>query len=114
MSIVVEYRDAVPAALREDPRSAKSLARDIGVTPRAVENWRDGDHSPSVPSFFALAREIPTLKRLALKWLDEAESADANGDDSRTAHLLRRALASIEMRQQAIEKTTQKKADGDR
>jgi hypothetical protein len=112
MSIVAEYRDAVPAALRGDPRSAKLLARDVGVTPRAVENWRDGGHAPSVPSFFALAREIPTLKRLALKWLDEAESAE--GDDSRTALLLRRALAAIEMRRQAIEKATLEKTDGDR
>jgi hypothetical protein len=112
MSIVAEYRDAVPAALRADPRSAKLLARDLGVTPRAVENWRDGDHAPSVPSFFALAREIPTLKQLALKWLDEADVADC--DEARTATLLRRALAAVELRQKTIEKTTQKKADGDR
>jgi transcriptional regulator with XRE-family HTH domain len=108
MSIVAEYRDAVPAALRGDPRSAKLLARDVGVTPRAVENWRDGGHTPSVPSFFALAREIPTLKRLALKWLDEAQSE--GGDDRCAAALLRRALAAVEARQIAV----RTKTDGDR
>lgn len=73
-----DYRAAVPALLRQSRESAKVIALNVGSTPRSVENWREGLNLPQVPHFFALAKQIPELRKLALQWLD---ADNGNGDD---------------------------------
>lgn len=78
LAIAKEYREIVPRALKQEQRTAKVIALRVDATPKSVENWREGLNGPSVPFFFALAREIPELRKVALQWLD---ADNANGDD---------------------------------
>ena len=80
LAIREEFREAVPRALQDTQHTAKIIAFRTGATPRAVEAWRNGYHGPSVPHFFALAREIPELRALALKWLEAESTLDPETD----------------------------------
>ena len=73
-----DCREFLPTLLKQERRSAKVIALHVGSTPRSVENWRDGLNMPQVPHFFALALQIPELKKLALRWL---EADNGSGDD---------------------------------
>lgn len=79
-----DYCNSVADALKRDPRPAKVIALRIGATPRAVENWRDGLNEPRGRMFFKLAKEIPELKKIALRWL-EADNGDSGEDPQRLA-----------------------------
>lgn len=75
-----EYREIVPELLRREQRSAKVIALRVGSTPRAVENWKQGDNGPQVPSFIMLAREIPELKAVVRRWLELEEQHDPEAE----------------------------------
>lgn len=68
-----EARETVVTALKADPRSAKVIALRTGLTPRTVENLREGRNTPHMPTFFKLAAEIPELRNAAMKWLGFAQ-----------------------------------------
>src|SRR3990167_9715377 len=82
LAIAREYREIVPRLLKQEQRTAKVIALRVEATPKSVENWREGLNGPNVPFFFALAREIPELRKKALEWLD---ADNANGDPVRLA-----------------------------
>ena len=73
-----DFRSEITGAIYRHPKSAKVIALKVGASPRTVENWRDGISLPQLPHFFALAMEIPELRKLALRWLD---ADNGNGDD---------------------------------
>ena len=89
LAIAREYREIVPRLLKQEQRTAKVIALRVEATPKSVENWREGLNGPNVPFFFALAREIPELRKKALEWLD---ADNANGDPVRLAADLVRLL----------------------
>jgi hypothetical protein len=62
LAIEREVRELVPEVLRRDRRSAKIIALHVGATPRAVENWRQGDNLPTISHFLALAMDNPQLR----------------------------------------------------
>lgn len=78
------------ATIREEARplfrkaaayaSAKVVANDLGVTPKAIEKIRAGDHEPRWFNVLALAQRCPELRALiaralALETLDPATEA---------------------------------------
>lgn len=69
--------ETIATAVNRDRRTAKEIARDVGASPRTVENWRGGT-LPSVPHFIALARQIPELRQHVLQWL---EADQGSGED---------------------------------
>ena len=75
-AISAEFRRVVPELVRRDGRSSKDLARCVGVVPRQIDNIRQEQHLPSVPTFIALAREIPELKAEVLRWLEAERDLD--------------------------------------
>ena len=53
--------EIVPAAIERDGRPAKQLARDTGVTPRAIENVTRRLNLPRADTLMALRRVLPEL-----------------------------------------------------
>lgn len=53
--------EIIPAAIERDGRPAKQLARDAGVTPRAIENVTRRLNLPRSDTLMALRRVLPEL-----------------------------------------------------
>lgn len=98
-SIRAEYREAFTPAVCGDPRSAKELARVAEITARQIENIRQGLSGGSVPTFFALARAIPELRAMALRWLEADQNCDP--DAERLNHDLQVAVSAFLRRKEA-------------
>ena len=71
-----EYRDVFPELLRRDGRSAKELSRGAECSPRQIDNIRQGESGTSVPTFILLARQIPELRAMVLRWLEAERDLD--------------------------------------
>lgn len=101
-SIGVRLAHSVRSALRSDRRSDKELARDIGVVPRAVSNWRNDMSLPGLESFFRLCAELPELRADALRLLQAEREFDPD-HERELLDLMRAASAVLERRQQKLE-----------
>jgi transcriptional regulator with XRE-family HTH domain len=91
LAIEQELVALVPSTLQRDRRSAKVIALRVGTTPKAVENWRQGNNLPTIPHFIALARQYPELRVKVLEWLD-ASTGDSGEDPSRLLNDIARFL----------------------
>lgn len=69
-----EFAEIIPQALQREP--CKVIALKVGTTPRAAENWKQGDNCPTVPHFMMLAREYPELRAAVRRWLELEENHD--------------------------------------
>lgn len=72
---------------------AKTLARAAEASHRTAEKWQRGG-LPSMPSFLALARQIPELRKAVLRWLEAERDLDPELD--RLTNDLMRAYEALE------------------
>ena len=104
VAILEEWRPQVQRAVRSDPRTAKQIAQDAGglISPRQIENIREGETGTSLPTFFILAEQIPELKALAYRWLNAAQNCDP--EHERLANdMILGALRIVRRRQSMLE-----------
>lgn len=80
-----ELRSFFPRVVSREP--AKVVALRAEATPRTVENWRSGEHLPSVPAFLEMARHDPELRAWVLELLSVEE------DPTRALAVIANALA---------------------
>ncbi len=90
VAIEREMREFIPTAVRR-AGTAKVVALFADATPRAVENWSEGQNLPSAPALISMARHIPELKAKVLEWLD-AEQAANDRDPSQVLNEIQRLL----------------------
>jgi hypothetical protein len=85
-----EMRDFIPRAVRK-AGTAKVVALFANTTPRAVENWCDGQNIPSAPALISMARHIPELRTKVIEWMN-AEHAANDRDPSQVLNEIQRLL----------------------
>lgn len=85
-----QMREFIPTAVRR-AGTAKVVALFADSTPRAVENWSEGQNLPSAPALISMARHIPELRAKVIEWMDA--SMGGSGDDpSRVLNEIQRLL----------------------
>lgn len=80
-----ELRTILPRVAAREP--AKVIAFRTEATPRTVENWKTGEHLPSVPAFIEMAKHDPELRAWVLEQLSVEE------DPTRALAVIANALA---------------------
>lgn len=73
-----ELLDALPSLVARIPFSAKQVANDVGVTPRAIEGTRQREHLPSLHVGLALARKYPEIRELFHRLMDAEQGGGEN------------------------------------
>lgn len=101
VGITLAITETLQRTLADDGRSDKQLARAVGVVPRAVSAWRQGESLPSVPNFIQLCQEVPELRAAALRWL-EADAGDPE-TERLTLDLMHAMQRHLERRQKTLE-----------